>query len=42
MVDLLVIGSEKSSYDYVKLILAEINEASGVIVCQVTSGFLLE
>ncbi|KAL6739438.1 hypothetical protein Aduo_012892 [Ancylostoma duodenale] len=35
VVDLLVIGSEKSSYDYVKLILTEVNETSGVIVCQV-------
>ncbi|EYB96694.1 hypothetical protein Y032_0148g2677 [Ancylostoma ceylanicum] len=42
VVDLLMIGSEKSSYDYVKLILTEINETSGVIVCQVTYSLLPE
>ncbi|CAJ0600608.1 unnamed protein product [Cylicocyclus nassatus] len=35
IVDLLIIGTEKDSYDYVKLLLTETGGTSGVTVCQV-------
>ncbi|VDM80955.1 unnamed protein product [Strongylus vulgaris] len=40
VVDLLMIGTEKNSYDFVKLLLTETNESNGVVICQVISSKL--